>query len=187
METVISVLMGSAMERRAGLPLACTNPYIARVRSQGNLLQAETLVEESVNFFRAQHDNPNIAKALSILADIKQQQEDLTQAVAIYKMALLLDKKIDNKKHIGILLFGLSKVALKSKQLMQAAFLLGATESCLKPHLDMHASQRVSYQQIRAHLHDLPGELTFTVAWSNGHTTELEQILAIVEQADFLK
>lgn len=58
--------------------------------AKGDLIHATTSIEESLRFFRAQGDTPNIVAALRVLGDIKRMQGKLAEATALYNEASLL-------------------------------------------------------------------------------------------------
>jgi tetratricopeptide (TPR) repeat protein len=60
---------------------------------KGDLMRAITHIEESLRFFHAQNDIPNIAAALHLLGDIKRLQGKLSEATALYNESALLNRR----------------------------------------------------------------------------------------------
>ncbi len=88
------------------------------------------------------------------------------------------------KLSVGRCLLGLARIARSSRQFWRAAQLLGATEAQLNIDRDLDPLDRAEYERdvadIRTHL----GEEAFTMAWAEGRTTPLKQLITDVLKLD---
>jgi DNA-binding CsgD family transcriptional regulator len=149
--------------------------------SQGDVVKAQALFEESLAFFRAQGYRRETAESLAALGQVAAVQQDYATALARYEEGLLLARKLDSKGNVASCLEGLARVRAAQGQgeLALSARLWGAAEALREaigaplPPVYRRDYER-SVTAARTHL----GEKAFAAAWSQGRTMTPEQALA---------
>jgi predicted ATPase/DNA-binding CsgD family transcriptional regulator len=147
--------------------------------SQGEVVKAQSLFEESLAFYRAQGYRSEPAEALAALGQVAAVQQDYATALTRYEEGLLLAREIGNKGKVASCLEGLAGVRAARGELLQAARLWGAAEA-LREALGapLPSVYRGAYERSVTAARAQCGEKAFAAAWAEGRAMTLEQILA---------
>jgi predicted ATPase/DNA-binding CsgD family transcriptional regulator len=160
---------------------------------QGDLEQARAYVEEGLLLLRELGDMVLLLSTLETLGSILVSQGDLAQAVVCFTEGYSKTEELGNETHIteghslefdretirAWHLMGLARVAIAQQQLMRAARLFAAVEVRLDINKAFGPGERDNLIQMQtlSNLRDLLGEQAFQIAWSEGRTMTIEQIL----------
>jgi tetratricopeptide (TPR) repeat protein len=147
--------------------------------SQGEVVKAQALFEESLAFYRAQGYRSETAEALAVLGQVAAVQQDYTTALARYEEGLLLAREIGNKGKIASCLEGVAGVRAAQGELLQSARLWGAAEALRQAiGAPIPPVYRPAYEcAVRAARAQF-GRKPFAAAWAQGRAMTPEQVLA---------
>ncbi|GHO98766.1 serine/threonine protein kinase [Reticulibacter mediterranei] len=145
---------------------------------QGDLSKALRLTEESLKLFKEHGDWDGITWVLSFLGKIALAEGNLTRARSYYEQSLSAASARRTQLELGIGLEGLASVVLVQGDAAWAVRLWGAAE-VLREAIGAPLSlvERPGYEQAVATARNQLGEQAFTVAWAQGRTMTLEQVL----------
>jgi predicted ATPase/DNA-binding CsgD family transcriptional regulator len=155
--------------------------------SQGDVVKAQALFEESLAFNRTQGHRSDTAEALAVLGQVATVQHDYATALARYEEGLLLAREIGNKGKIASCLEGLAGVRAAQGELLQSARLWGAAEVLREAiGAPIPPVYRPAYERSVTAARAQFGEKPFAAAWVQGRTMTLEQVLAAQEPVPML-
>jgi DNA-binding CsgD family transcriptional regulator len=147
--------------------------------SQGEVVKAQALFEESLAFYRAQGYRSDTAEALAALGQVAAVQQDYVTALARYEEGLLLARETGNKGKIASCLEGVAGVRAAQGELLQSARLWGAAEALRETiGAPIPPVYRAAYERVVKAARAQFGEKVFTAAWAEGRTMPLEHVLA---------
>ena len=148
---------------------------------QGDTVTAHALVEESLTSWREMGDRDAIW-ALAILGRIEAYRGNLAAARAIYEESLAEASALSSHWLPAFCLEGLANTAAAQGKGVWAAHLWGAAE-CLRERsgVPLWPIERVHYEPAVAAVRIQLGEQAFAIAWAEGRTMTLEQVLAASE------
>jgi DNA-binding CsgD family transcriptional regulator/tetratricopeptide (TPR) repeat protein len=147
--------------------------------SQGDVVKAHALLQQSLAFFRAQGYRRETAEALAVLGQVAAVQQDYATALACYEEGLLLAREIGSKCTVASCLEGLAGVRAAQGELPQSARLWGAAEALRKAlSAPIPPVYRPTYERAVRAARAQCGEKAFAAAWAEGRTMTLEHILA---------
>jgi len=147
--------------------------------SQGNLAAARQLSEEAVTRSREMDNKGGLAWQLSILARVEARLGNYARARHRYEELLPLVREVDDKELNALILEGLAGVLVVQGEGIRAARLLGAAEFVRQSYgIPLSPADRMVYEQAVAAARAQLGEQAFNIAWAEGRTMTLEQVLA---------
>jgi predicted ATPase/DNA-binding CsgD family transcriptional regulator len=147
--------------------------------SQGDVVKAQALFEESLAFYRARGYRSETAEALAVLGQVAAVQQDYATAQALYEEGLLLARQIGNRGKIASCLEGLAGVRAAQGELPQSARLWGAAEVLREAiGAPIPPVSRPAYERAVTAARAQFGEKPFAAAWAEGRTMRLEHVLA---------
>ncbi len=147
--------------------------------SQGDVVLAHTLAEQSVVLYREIGHRHGTAESLAALGKVVAAQGDYATARSLYEESLAISGELGEKWVIAVCLMGLGKVVAAQGQLAWAAQLWGAAEALRDGiGIPIPPVERADYEHsasaARVHL----GERASAAAWAQGHSMTPEQVLA---------
>lgn len=143
---------------------------------QGDVAEAQRLLEENLKLRRGQNDRRGIAYALGGLALIARAQGDLARAKALYVESLTLRQQQRDRQSITWCLIGMGGLAVELGQYVRAARIFGAVDAVRNMiGIVLTLDELRDYQRDLADLRTALGEATFTEAWAEGRALTLEQ------------
>jgi predicted ATPase/DNA-binding CsgD family transcriptional regulator len=157
---------------------------------QGNLTMARSLLEESIALLQRQDEQTNKAWSLSLLAKLAAVQDDYTTARAHYEECLRINKAnfLANSPWyleglaVPSYLEGLAAVVAAQGEFEWAAHLWGSAEAQRsKSGIPLPPVYRADYERAVADARVQFGEKGFVIAWAEGRTMPLDQVLAAQE------
>ncbi len=150
--------------------------------SQGDVVKAHALLQQSLAYFRAQGYRREAAEALAVLGQVAAVQQDYATALACYEEGLLLAREIGNKGKIASCLEGVAGVRAAQGELLQSARLWGAAEALRQAiGAPIPPVYRAAYERAVTSARAQLGEKAFAAAWAQRRTMPLEQVLAAQE------
>ena len=149
---------------------------LARLAGDGK--GARKRYEESLTIWRELHGNPGIASALHKLGQVSRVYGDLVVAHERFTESLTLQRDSGNRQGVAECLAGLAGVSLDAGELELAARLLGASAAALEaigaplaPADQVVVAADIASGRLRL------GEAAWEVAWSEGQTVPLAQLV----------
>jgi hypothetical protein len=119
-----------------------------------------------------------MASSLNNLGSASLFQDDPGQALKYWQESLSLLKEIGSKQIVEEILLGLAKLALHFKQQTQAAKLLGAAEMLHEiVETSLSSEMQAEHTACMAELHANLDETTINLAWAEGRSLSVEQII----------
>jgi ATP/maltotriose-dependent transcriptional regulator MalT len=174
------VALSQGTGERMTTPYALTLQGLIRWR-QGKMDEAQASFKEGVRLYREQGIGLGIARLLLLLGHIAVEEGNMAEARADYAESLTIAREIEVEGFTATGLKGSGVVVAKAGQLALAARLWGATEQ-LRESQDISIPAAVYEQAVQAARTQL-GEQAFAIAWAEGRTMSLEQVLAALETA----
>ncbi len=184
-------LLGEALEavtaipdpRLSGIMSGWVSINLAMVaRATGHGESAERHIEDALGRFKAEHLHVGTMMALCDLGDLARDRGDWTQALSLYKEALIVGRTDQAKRIVIEVIESVAIVAAHSGQLDRGATLLGAAEG-LRDRIGLRYRQpknRPSLEEaIETTRRGLPAE-TFSAAWNAGRNLSESQAIAEV-------
>ena len=153
----------------------------------GDLMQAMALTQEGLTLARELGDKFLILSTVETLGSIVLSQGDPEQAKALFTEGFSLAKELGNDELIALLIWGLARVAAVKAQLKHAARLFGAAAVRYDINKVISPDQRDDYEQTVESVRARLGEQAFAVAWAEGRTMTIEQILEAPEPVTMLE
>jgi len=151
-------------------------------RTTGNGESAERHIEDALGRFKAEHFLVGTMMALGDLGDLARDRGDWTQALSLYKEALVVGRTDQAKRIVVEIIESVAIVAAHSGQLDRSATLLGAAEG-LRDRIGLRYRQpknRSSLEEtVDATQSGLPAEV-FLAAWDAGRNLSESQAIANV-------
>lgn len=141
---------------------------------------ARERLEESLRLFEGVGDRYGVGLTLSYLGLLALKEGDCELAEARYRASLILRRELGDKKGVAECLTGLAGVAIKQQSFKEAAHLLAAVEVLLETiggRLDL--AERTLYEQSLSTVQTALGEHSFMVAWAEGHSLPLENMITL--------
>jgi non-specific serine/threonine protein kinase len=156
-------------------------------RTMGNGESAERHIKDALGHFKAEQFPVGTMMALGDLGDLARDRGDWTQALSLYKEALVTGRTDQAKRIVVEVIEAVAIVAAHSGQLNRAATILGAAEG-LRDRIGLRYRQprsRSSLEQASdATRSGLPAE-TYSAAWDAGRNlTESQAIAAVLDFND---
>ncbi|HLI69389.1 MAG TPA: NB-ARC domain-containing protein [Ktedonobacteraceae bacterium] len=149
---------------------------------RGDLDLATALVQEGLQFFRTQMDNPGLALALCLRGEVKQTQRDFGRATRAYQEALRLEQEIQDQENICRSLLGLARILLNQGQAEQAAQMLGYVQAYLgTPGKGVYLMLAADYQQAIEQAITQLGQETYAQASVQGSRMSYAEILNLCD------
>ena len=142
---------------------------------------AETAMQfcsESLTIRKELGNKLGMASSLNNLGSASLLQDDPGQALKYWQESLSLLKEIGSKQIVDEILLGLAKLALHFKQQTQAAKLLGAAEMLHEiVETSLSSEMQAEHTACMAELHANLDETTINLAWAEGRSLSVEQII----------
>jgi predicted ATPase/DNA-binding CsgD family transcriptional regulator len=155
--------------------------------SQGDVVKAQALFEESLAFYRAQGYRKEAGEALAALGQVAAAQQNYAAALARYEEGFLRARETGNKYTIASCLEGLAGVRAAQGELPQSARLWGAAEALRQAiGAPIPPVYRPVYERTVTAARVQLGEKAFAAAWEEGRTMALEHVLAAQEPVPML-
>jgi DNA-binding CsgD family transcriptional regulator len=155
--------------------------------SQGDVVKAQALFEESLAFYRAQGYRKEAGEALAALGQVAAAQQNYAAALARYEEGFLRARETGNKYTIASCLEGLAGVRAAQGELPQSARLWGAAEALRQAiGAPIPPVYRPVYERTVTAARVQLGEKAFAAAWAQGRTMALEHVLAAQEPVPML-
>jgi tetratricopeptide (TPR) repeat protein len=147
--------------------------------SQGEVVKADALLQESLAFYRAQGYRGEMVEALAALGQVAAVQHDYATALARYEEGLLIARKVDSKCNVASCLEGLAEVRAAQGELARSAWLWGAAEALRQTiGAPIPAVYRPAYESAVRAARAQFGKKPFAAAWAQGRVMTPEQVLA---------
>jgi len=153
--------------------------------AQGETTTARLLFEKSYGLFREEGNEVQIAWTLSLLAKVSAAQGDLAAARALYEESLIPGKGVNHYlsyQDLAPALEGLAAVVAAQGEPTWAARLWGRAQAHRDAYgLPLAPVYRAHYDHAVAAARLQLGEPAFAIAWVEGRTMTLEQVLVARE------
>jgi ATP/maltotriose-dependent transcriptional regulator MalT len=147
--------------------------------NQGNNAQALALSEQGLIYEREIENKNNIARLHRILGVVWLHQGEHAQASEFLRKSLALAWEIEDKVVTTESLEALAEAAIKQEQPRRAAQLCGAAEALRTAiHTPLPPGRYLPYDRTISAARTQLGEAAFNIAWAEGRTLSLEQIIA---------
>jgi DNA-binding CsgD family transcriptional regulator/tetratricopeptide (TPR) repeat protein len=173
---------GQALIARVGhrplMAIACSVEAMITL-SEGQVARADKLAQEALMIHQKMGYKRHIPLAHHILGRVAVQRGDLSEAWGHYEESLALGQEMGGKWAIPFNLEGLASVLATQGQLSRAAQLWGAAEAQREAATNpLPTVDRPSYERAVTTVRAQLGEQAFAVAWQEGRSMKLEQVIA---------
>ena len=154
--------------------------------AQGDVATARSLLEESLDLYRAIGQHQPTAHVLARLANIALLHGDDAAARTWYEESLALLRKVDDKRGMAFCLQEWGAIVARRGEAIWAARLWGAAERLCEiggPYrfslpVDPTGVERADYEDMVAAARTQLGEQAFATSWAEGRIMTPEQVLA---------
>jgi DNA-binding NarL/FixJ family response regulator len=148
--------------------------------SQGQIIPAQPLFEESLVVLRELGDKRSVTMCLAGLADVALSREDPATARTLAEEAVTLSSEVGDRWFAAFSLDGLANAMLVAGQAEQSARLFGAAMAMRAAiGAALPAARQAVHQRCLPLLRTQLSEAALAAAWKQGQNLTLEQILAI--------
>jgi ATP/maltotriose-dependent transcriptional regulator MalT len=160
--------------------------HLGRVAfQQGNVALAHSLLEEGLTHLQAKNELSNLDNKAWVLAQLAQVvacEGDDTRARALYEQCLTIARKLPFQLDTPFYLEGLAGVVAAQGELPWAARLWGAAEALREAQgTPLPPISRADYERSVTAARTQLGEQAFAVAWAQGRSMTLDQVLTARE------
>ena len=146
---------------------------------QGDYAGAQTYFEEALSVARETGYKQFTADALAHLGTVALRMGAYHKASLFYRQSLVLNQEQGYKEGIVEDLAGLAEMANLLRQPERAVRLLGAVEALREASgIRLSPLRRAEYERTMEDIHAQVDEAVFAVAWEEGRSTPLEQLVA---------
>ena len=163
----------------AGVSRAITG-LATLLRQRGDLVRAETLLEEGLAHARALGSDWAVANVLISLGHVAREQGDGERAERLYRESLTAQEKLGNPVYVALCLEGLAAVASESGRPARAITLCAAAS-----HLRAGArapappTERAVVERALATARTALGQPTAGETWAAGHSLTLARAVEV--------
>jgi predicted ATPase/class 3 adenylate cyclase len=148
--------------------------------SQGNTATAQTLVEQSLTLWQEMGDRWRALYALALLGRIKIFQGDFSAARTLHEESMTRARTLDDSWITAFCLEGWAIVVAAQRERAWAVRLWGAAESLRERcGVPLTPLERIDYEPAVAAARTQLGTEAFEVAWTEGRSMTLDQVLAM--------
>jgi tetratricopeptide (TPR) repeat protein len=145
-------------------------------RCENRYLEAEQLYTEALGIFRDSGDQEEIAILLHNLGCVAQVRGDPSQALALFREALLIQSERKNPAGMAACLAGIAYVSAARGELEYAARLLGTAEAAReRAGAVLWPADCNEYEDNLSRLSRSLGEEALAAAWETGRGMSIEQ------------
>ena len=150
--------------------------------SQGDVVTARSLIEESLAFYRGKGNRLYFVEALILFGRITAAQQDYISSQALYAESLTLARKMGIKRLIPAGLEGLASAVAVQGEAVWAAHLWGTAEALREAMRTLiPPAYRAEYKHSVARARLQLGEKDFAAAWAEGRSMSVDQVLSVRE------